>query len=265
MPGYMMHLCEGCYILNILSDQSSTATGSVIAQAFARESKAPDFTNNFLLGTIIPDAVSDKSLTHFRPTWQNDLITKYPDMTRLIHDHPASELTAADLGVLAHLYMDSLYVEEFWPRYFEFEDISDTTTCVSDMIDHVRMKHSSMQPADSIIPIRDFFSDRYFYGDYNITNPVFQSDFSPVIPDVMPVPLSITECSVFSIARLKQDLSHFTRVGFSACNAQSFNAQPFNVQSFNAHIQNIQTRVFPYTDLKKFIINCAYTFFDLYS
>ncbi len=244
MPGYMMHLCEGTYIEDIILNSDKGDVDTVISRALVSVFNSPDSTNEFLLGTVLPDAVSDKSLTHFRPSWQDDLITKYPDMHFLTEQYTPEHLTAADLGILAHLYMDSIYVEEFWPRYFQFEDSSGKPTCVSDDIDHVKMTAISRQSEGTIIPIRDFFSNRYFYGDYNITNPLFQTDFAPVIPDIVPVSLTISECSAFSPEMLNRDLSLF------------ISAEP--------PIRKAATNVFPYDDLKKFIVRCADRFLYLY-
>ena len=116
MPGYIIHLCEGRYIADKLH--------------ISKESQ-PELLNDFLLGCVLPDAVTDKALTHFRPEWQNDLITKYPDIDHILSEYPVEAMTPADLGILAHLMMDAAYVEEFWPQYFQFEAGDNTPTCVT--------------------------------------------------------------------------------------------------------------------------------------
>lgn len=244
MPGYMMHLCEGSYILKKLKNTDFSADNTPITQLLSNGITDASSENEFLLGSVLPDAVSDKSATHFRPAWQDNLITKYPDMSRIINNHPCQSLTIADLGVLAHLHMDSLYVEEFWPKYFNFENSFNENTCVSTDIDHVRMTGLSRQPAGSCIPIDQFFSDKYFYGDYSITNPLFQADFSPTIPVIVPVHLSIIEFSLIQRSKLAGDLSHF-----------------INAPGALGHNCN----VFSYEDLRNFIIDCANRFFELYT
>ena len=116
MPGYIIHLCEGRYIADKLH--------------ISKESQ-PELLNDFLLGCVLPDAVMDKALTHFRPEWQNDLITKYPDIDHILSEYPVEAMAPADLGILAHLMMDAAYVEEFWPQYFQFEADDNTPTCVT--------------------------------------------------------------------------------------------------------------------------------------
>ena len=223
MPGYMMHLCESEYILR----RVTSIHGDL-----------------FRLGSVLPDAVTDKAQTHFHSSWQKDLITKYPDMSWIINKYPVCDMTAADLGALAHLHLDSLYVERFWPQFFRFEASDNRPTCVTSDIDHVRMTSRSMQPADTLIPFKVFFSEEYFYGDYNVTNPVFMSDFSPSIPEVKEIDLSIAECRAFSPQTLRADLEHFI--------------------SCPAPPDGGMTRVFPYEELKQFIISSADEFIHEY-
>ena len=47
MPGYIIHLCEGRYIADKLH--------------ISKESQ-PELLNDFLLGCVLPDAVTDKAL-----------------------------------------------------------------------------------------------------------------------------------------------------------------------------------------------------------
>ena len=197
MPGYIIHLCEGRYIADKLH--------------ISKESQ-PELLNDFLLGCVLPDAVMDKALTHFRPEWQNDLITKYPDIDHILSEYPVEAMTPADLGILAHLMMDAAYVEEFWPQYFQFEAGDNTPTCVTRDIDHVRMHELSMQPEGRCIPFRDFFSEQFFYGDYNVTNPLFIRDFSPIIPKVSSPDMTIKKCLCFSQSRLQNDLDSLIAV-----------------------------------------------------
>ena len=184
-----MHLCQGQYILDNISRYELPKCSEAVQSL-----QHPDAVtaNLFQLGAVLPDA-ADKSLTHFRPTYQDSLITKYPDMDLILKRYPVNRMTITDLGILAHLYMDALYVEMFWPQYFRFEDSSNAETTVTDDIDHVRMTAKSMQHTDHTIPIGEFFSDRYFYGDYNVTNSRFKQDIHPAIPQVTSPQLIITE------------------------------------------------------------------------
>ena len=61
MPGYMMHLCEAAYIENIILNSDKGDVDTVISRALISVFNSPDSTNEFLLGTVLPDAVSDRS------------------------------------------------------------------------------------------------------------------------------------------------------------------------------------------------------------
>lgn len=242
MPGYMMHLCEGAHILNSLRLQPS-------GHNYLSEGLSPDFCNDFLLGCVIPDAVSDKSRTHFRPEWQRPLITKYPDIPYILSKYDIHSMTAADLGILAHLMMDTAYVTSFWPRFFRFEDASGNATNVTDQIDHVHMSEESMQPAGADIAIQEFFSCKYFYGDYDITNIHFYKAFSPNIPVIRLVDITISECLCFSPDTMLNDLHQFAAIDGDMAN----------------DTQSVETKVFPYQSMVDFVTGSAQDFIRLLS
>lgn len=189
MPGYMMHLCEGNYILDKLRHG-----GKLLSD---------DDANAFLLGCVLPDAVDDKELTHFRPSWQSCRITKYPDLDYVLSRYPTELMTPADIGIIAHLALDSHYVTDFWHDFFSFEDDCGRPTTITADIARVRLSGGSLVPLDV------FFSRDYFYGDYDATNGLFIRDFRPVIPDVTDVAITIAECRAFSASALSHDLRCF--------------------------------------------------------
>lgn len=233
MPGYMMHLCEGKCILDILKS-------SDISTDFS-----DDFCNDFLTGCVLPDATDDKSLTHFRPSWQNDLITKYPDKNYLLRKHPLSQLSALDFGILAHLILDADYVTELWPQFFRFEDKCGAETARISDIAQVRMTGLGPLPGGTLVSLDEFFSDAYFYGDYDATNPLFARDFHPVLPHLRKE--SLCGCSfditgACSISKLSEDLSGFTGTKKPGC---------------------AQTHIFTYEHLKGFVLSSAKDFAEL--
>ena len=78
MPGFLMHLVEGEMILNNLKKQINISK---------------TFTEEFMLGCILPDVTSDKERTHFRSLYQKYQITKYPDMTAVYALYGNQELS----------------------------------------------------------------------------------------------------------------------------------------------------------------------------
>lgn len=223
MPGYIMHLCEGQYILNNIDMRGGE--------------------NDFLLGCVMPDAVSDKNKTHFRPAWQSSHITKYPDIGHILELYPITRMTFADLGILAHLIMDARYVTDFWPRFFQFENEAGMAVTREADISCVRLTGESMQPAGTGISLHEFFSNDFFYGDYDRTGHRFQHDFHTVPPAVYRPELTISECSDISLSRLEADLKRFV------C---------------GHYLPDMPvTRVFPYDSLRDFVIQTAEDFISL--
>ncbi len=168
MPGYIMHLAEGQIILDKLKQMDIDFSVS---------------ENEFLLGTILPDAVADKELTHFRPASQKNRITKYPDIPRLFCACKGSRLSACDLGILAHLHMDARYVTDFWPHYFTFLDANHSYTTITADINHVLI-----YAGDRKMPLKQFFSDAWFYGEYDILNPYIINSVRPPVPKLSFIP-----------------------------------------------------------------------------
>ena len=85
MPGYILHLTAGAMYLNGLSEED----------LLQRSEKA---RNDFFVGNLMPDAVSDKSQSHFRDPKYGDRMMIWPhlDMFRekygAIMDEPAGDI-----------------------------------------------------------------------------------------------------------------------------------------------------------------------------
>lgn len=171
MPGYMMHLAEGQIILDKLNQTKNNLHIS---------------KNDFLLGCMLPDAVTDKELTHFRPANQKKQITKYPDMPYVLNTHLKHPLSSCDFGILAHLHMDAIYVTDFWPKYFTFLDTDESYTNITSDIDHVWI-----QTIGQHVPFKQFFTDTWFYGEYDILNPYIKSVIHISIPEITTLPKDI--------------------------------------------------------------------------
>ena len=187
MPGFLMHLIEGEMIINKINTGVTSAADSRLLAIKADPEQ-------FLLGCILPDITDNKERTHFRPAWQKNLITKYPDLDYIRALYPDDAiLSPADYGILAHLHLDTHYVTDFWPDYFTIENTAGNTCFDTRQPLYV---HISSQP-EKKIPLAEFFSDRYFYGEYDRINPRLLKDFHPYIPEQItyqPELVHITEC-----------------------------------------------------------------------
>ncbi len=256
MPGFMLHLAEGQMILNKLN-RINASDKSKQSKAGCRPIQTDtDFIHDFMCGCMIPDAISDKELTHFRPLWQKELITKYPDMDYIMDTYANIMSTACDFGILAHLHLDSLYVCSYWKQHFIFEDIHGTETTVHNDIHHVRLLRDN-----SRIPYNEFFSTKYFYGDYDILNPYIYKAVQPYIPDVYDIPpeqIHIEECKKYNAAFLANCIKNYvlsdtrTMAGDTTKKYRAPEKSPIP-----------KTRIFPYDSILKFLDNTANEYIKL--
>lgn len=253
MPGFMLHLAEGQMILDKLNKLNKPKYID------------SDYIHGFMCGCMIPDATSDKELTHFRPLWQKELITKYPDMNYIINTYIDTLSTACDLGILAHLHLDSLYVSSYWKQHFIFEDEYGNETAIHKDIYHVRLLKDN-----SHIPYSEFFSDKYFYGDYDILNPYIYRTVHPYIPNVYDVPpeqIHINECKNYDAALLEDCIQNYvlSDTVTNGTHAISNESVCIHTKKYSLQKQSAipETRIFPYDSILAFLDNTSNEFIKL--
>ena len=133
---------------------------------------------------------------------------------------------------------------DFWPEYFTIEDTAGNTCFDTRQPLYV---HISSQP-EKKIPLAEFFSDRYFYGEYDRINPRLLKDFHPYIPEQItyqPELVHITECR-------PEDPSQITKA-----------LQTYIIQNPSPAPEASVTRaeIFPYDAVIEFLEHMADTFF----
>lgn len=240
MPGFLMHLVEGEMILNNLKKQINISK---------------TFTEEFMLGCILPDVTSDKERTHFRPLYQKYQITKYPDMTAVYALYGNQELSPIDLGILAHLQLDASYVTDFWQHFFVFEDESGAPSIDTRHPLFVRL----LKGQEARIPLADFFSDKWFYGEYDRINPVLNRQFHPFVPDHVSYraeDIHIKECIPNDAGMIKKCLSAYTGTAeaiVSEDQAASSGDQAAGSDTRNSPNDTCMAKIFPYKDIISFL------------
>lgn len=85
MPGFIIHLAEARRIVDVMKTEYG-------------EDGLYELYERFALGCILPDITDDKEKTHFRPEWQKNLITKYPDIDLVLKAYEGKQLTPEDMG-----------------------------------------------------------------------------------------------------------------------------------------------------------------------
>lgn len=169
MPGVYFHLCEIKLITRYMHELPA-------ALPFTQQS---GWQNDFTIGSILPDAIPRelKYKTHFwhpkdfshvviaptLETWQNT----YPDAIR----HPML------MGYLAHLHLDRLYFTAYLPRHVRF--INETEKEESEL---AAVTEAVLTRSGEHMPVQQFFSQDYFYGDYIRINPYLVEKYHLSMP-----------------------------------------------------------------------------------
>lgn len=177
MPGYTMHLAEAAMLLPKLK------------KLYHTDEK---WENRFLLGTLLPDTKirGDKKESHFWAAEDLDKMARAPKIELFLDKYGSRLPEPCLLGYYAHLYLDSKYVTDFWPDMLAFFDANGQE---AEKTTEITMVHVAKTGEN--VPIKDFYSVEYYYGDYNRMNkyffdrypirvPVYEEGFDPGIDEV---------------------------------------------------------------------------------
>lgn len=161
MPGYIMHLATAKKIFEL--------KGIVEEECL----------NIFLLGNIIPDMKkgSDKKDTHF---WSDDMFLKFarkPELKDFKEKYGHRMHEPFVFGYYCHLYLDAMYMERYWDKKFEFFD--DNMNPVDGFSEVKKIK---LVETGEVYDREVFFSEDYYYGDYNRMNSYFIDKYNVISP-----------------------------------------------------------------------------------
>lgn len=149
MPGYVMHLAvaeqiiETCHITGI------------------------EDCNALRIGSIVPDTRkgNEKRKSHFWTDEEYIRFARKPDLHMFLNKYGDRLAKPYIFGYYAHLYLDYKFVKEYWPLHYMFYDRNMQPVDIYDAVEWVRYIDT-----DALILRREFFSERYYYGDYNRMN-----------------------------------------------------------------------------------------------
>lgn len=167
MPGYIIHLAAAKELQPYLKKYQLLKTEEDI--------------NAFLVSCLIPDAVSDKSKTHYRQTDDRSIQIRYPQPWRFCDRYPQLIHTPAGIGYLFHLYVDYLFYHEYWNRHILLTDADHNLQVRKDKIEL-----AILLDFNKIVSGKSFFIEKPLYDDYTVINAVLEEhyqltyDFSPV-------------------------------------------------------------------------------------
>lgn len=164
MPGYLLHLTEGKFILD---------------QSFSQYDD--DWKKLFMLGTILPDFCSrtEKFMSHF---WQKDALNRFyriPDLSKfsLSYKKELEEKNPLIFGVYAHLMLDYAFYTDYFPEILEPVNREGKPHDVWDDDLYIRVLKSNLSYRKE-----EFFSSAVLYGDYSKLNRMLLDRYMPYVP-----------------------------------------------------------------------------------
>ncbi len=162
MPGFIMHLSEATLILKELNKTND-----------------PEWQRAFMIGNLMPDTRlgKEKHTSHFWSDDHTDYIARAPQLEKFLGKYSSRLNEPMMLGYYAHLCLDERYVNHFWPTIFGFYDKDGIEEPRAAYIHHVKMHETGEE-----IPFERFFTEEYYYGDYNRCNQWFIDRYKLQIP-----------------------------------------------------------------------------------
>ena len=152
MPGFILHLTSAKMLLNQLPDHPH------FPYMIASE-------NDFMTGSLLPDATANKNRTHFRNLLYADKMMLWPDLKRFLSSYQNQLANDLYLGYYFHLYIDKRFFKDYIPQIVSFYDKEGKITDIRNEICSVLI-HKSNQ----CISLTDYLSEKYYYGDYTKMN-----------------------------------------------------------------------------------------------
>lgn len=193
MPGYVIHLAEAELILDNIRNRQR------IDDAFEQA---------FLAGTLLPDTrlKGEKRFSHFWDPNQLERLALGPDLNRFTDKYGQRLKEPVMLGYLAHLHLDARYVQEYWPTVMAFYGCKGETEYRKAYIAEVEVKRLKKR-----VPVSQFFSVDYYYGDYTKLNGYFIQKYHLRVPEWESVMMSPPEeVNLQDMQMISRELEHLT-------------------------------------------------------
>lgn len=164
MPGHIIHLAAASKVLEMHPMEEEAA-------------------NAFLLGSIAPDMLerSNKKQSHF---WSDEGFVKFervPDLEAFCKKYGDMITDPFVLGYYGHLYMDALFMRTSWKTHFSFYDINRQPNDLFDEVAYVGYK-KDINDEIQVYPREQFFSNAFYYGDYDRVNPYVIKTYNVKVP-----------------------------------------------------------------------------------
>ena len=161
MPGYVMHLAMAEMIIKELNITDRS------------------FVDSFRVGCIIPDTIqrTKKQKSHY---WSEEMVKHFarvPDVTAFAGEYGQRISEPYIFGYYCHLYLDKIYMDRYWTKHFTFLDTAGNPAVYYDDVDKVLLDNHELYNRT------DFFSNQYYYGDYDKINAYFVNRYKLTYED----------------------------------------------------------------------------------
>lgn len=121
--------------------------------------------NDFLFGNLAPDVFKEKTASHFRHPGRFGERIEYPDLDLFLKKYAYLLDDSSCLGYYFHLYIDRCFFKEYLPRIVTFLDANGCEESKLDLVVWAKITKTG-----AIVPVQQFFSDEYYYGDFTMMN-----------------------------------------------------------------------------------------------
>lgn len=194
MPGFILHMTA--------------------AQMLLKKYNLSIDTPAFEVGNLIPDSVSDKTASHFRHPRRQEKLMVYPDLNLFLDKYKLLLNDSSCQGYYFHLFVDRIYAKEYIPQIVSFYDANG-----QEASDRKDITHALIKRTGELVPVKTFFSDEYYYGDFTKLNTYLMNRFNLCITlkDNVKNP-GIEEVDYRDIAEIEKQLHGYLDVSEEAVN-----------------------------------------------
>lgn len=170
--------------------------------------------NDFLIGNLLPDTTKIKAKSHFRDPKYNDRMVEYPETEWFIKKYQNLLSNSSVIGYLFHLYIDRRFFKDYMPRIVEFRNEQDEKEEKRELVKDVLLKRTGQR-----LSKQDFFSEKYYYGDYTKMNTYLVNRYEiPTTLDPNIANPGIAEVDYEDVKHVLKQLKGYLKVPESAVN-----------------------------------------------
>lgn len=186
MPGYVLHLVHGEMILRQRNFHFSDME-----------------KEQFRMGLLMPDVSQTnrekKDIAHFLSSDNRGKVLEYPDLDLFPYKKELSQPFV--IGYAAHLFLDRAFYSDYFIRYVHFLDKDGKKTDKE-----TETKSVYLEISNCLISVKEFFSEKYLYGDYTKLNRYFMNQYHIKIPDNIVCMHPIIEVQDGDFSMIQKDL-----------------------------------------------------------